>query len=207
MDPPSIPKSCQYLPCVWDTPLVNNKLLQLSLGCGKLIVCAASLESTPDSLTPGCKVQECKQQVMSYKLLFLGTCVLFLNPCPVNNSMPAFQHLHVNCDRLTRLRTQNNSLARQSTQTNLHARTSFLETQYRICLMNYVNELITSLLIDSLLYKNLLFDDPIRWSICLSTTGRSVCQLFTCGCLCLSICLSIDVCLYLCTRLSLLFLP
>ena len=27
---------------------------------------------------------------------------------------------------------------------NLHARTSFLETQYRICLMDYVNELITS---------------------------------------------------------------
>ena len=40
--------------------------------------------------------------------------------------------------------------------------TSFLETHYRICLMNYVNELITSLLIDSLLHKNLLFYDPIR---------------------------------------------
>ena len=52
-------------------------------------MCVASLESTPDSLTQGCKVQECKQQVMSYKLLFLGTCVLFLNPCPINNFLPA----------------------------------------------------------------------------------------------------------------------
>jgi hypothetical protein len=60
------------------------------LGCGKLIVCVASLESTPDSLTQGCKVQECKQQVMSYKLLFLGICVLFLNPCSINNFLPAF---------------------------------------------------------------------------------------------------------------------
>ena len=47
---------------------------------------------------------------------------------------------------------------------HLHARTSFLETQYRICLMNYVNELITSLLIDVLLYKDLLFEHSSRFT-------------------------------------------
>ena len=68
--------------------------------------------------------------------------------------------------------------------------------------MNYVNELITSLLIDSLLYKNLLFDDPIRWSICLLTTGRSVCQLSTCGCLCLSVCLFVCLLMSRCLLMS-----
>ena len=111
------------------------------------IVCAASLESTPDSLTQGCKVQECKQQVMSYKLLFLGTCVLFLNTCLINNSMPAFQHLHVNCDRLTRLRTQNNSLARQSTQTNLHGE---VQSTQLPCQCKCINVNASTLFINSL---------------------------------------------------------
>ena len=76
--------------------------------------------------------------------------------------------------------------------------------------MNYINELITGLTIGSLLYKNLLFNDPNRRPICLSTTGRSVGRsvsrlpvgVSVCLFVCLFVCLSADVCLCLCIYVS-----
>ena len=80
--------------------------------------------------------------------------------------------------------------------------------------MNYVNELITSLLIDSLRYKNLLYysmirsvdqfacQQPVGWSVSGLPVGVSVClsvcrclllSVYLCGCVPICVCLSIGL--------------
>ena len=76
--------------------------------------------------------------------------------------------------------------------------------------MNYVNKLITSLLIDSLLYyKNLNYsirsvDQFNNWSVCQLSTFVCLC-LAVCRCLLMSVYLCVCVCMYVCLSIGLSF--